>query len=953
MHIAHIINPFIAGKDSDLYKAQPITFETMRAASEAAPHHMKVELFAAYYPGDEHIVPGFIKKTPPLDRSVQDIGSFANKKPLPLLKDILDRLYQHSDADYFVYSNVDIALTPQFYEKIGKIIEQGYDGFVINRRTISDHYSEVKDIPKMLAEVEKGKKHPGYDCFIFKREAYQHYRLGTSSIGANWIGRVLTSNIMAFAKKFKIFEDLPLTFHIGDDRVWMNSSADQLNQHNEKQLLEIFDYLTSLKNVNNRETLNQFYMYNLKCANKHPNLSAAIIAQNAPSTQLPAQAKEIYPDEFRYSSSWNNYPHQWIRQDPVFIVGYPRSGTTLIQALLATQENTVSFYESHFFSIVRRAIIVEDDHLTPDCLDQVFDRIRERLVFSKEAEAFTRKQVAEEGMSVKMLFETIVIDNLVNKIDFDKIKSVRWIEKTPDHVFHLDVIHRFYPQAKFIYVMRSPEKAILSRRLHFHFNDEANWPIEKHVNLWLRGIQGAESFQAVHPGSLHIIRLEDVTSNPSKEIKKVCEFAGIPFSAKRLDNYKEKSNELVYSWETWKKGASQDISPAMAKRKNKHLSPGDKLRLSRLAGKVMHRYGYHQEIQSFKETSKWMKRATMNRLKRVVEKSRKSFDALILPRFKTYSGKINMTQQLEHFYGKHRSGWIYAISCLAPLHHPRGVFFDAFIERTFAWRGEASKPYDQPWIGFIHVPPKVPEWFQGHQSNEKIFQTPNWQKSMPFCKGLYTLSAYHREYLESKIDLPINSLLFPTETPAIQWSWEKFEANEKPKVIQIGWWLRKIHSIFMLEAPNFQKIFLKVNYFNWDHLIQKEREILKKEGVFKDEMYDTVETVSYLEDSEYDQFLSENIVCINLYDSSANNTVIECIVRNTPLLVNPLPSVMEYLGEDYPFYFNSLEEATAKLADKELIKATHDYLVNHPIKEKLTGDYFRESLKESPIYKSL
>ena len=52
---------------------------------------------------------------------------------------------------------------------------------------------------------------------------------------------------------------------------------------------------------------------------------------------------------------------------------------------------------------------------------------------------------------------------------------------------------------------------------------------------------------------------------------------------------------------------------------------------------------------------------------------------------------------------------------------------------------------------------------------------------------------------------------------------------------------------------------------------------------------------------------------VALHGASANNMVIECIARATALLVNPLPAVVEYLGEGCPFYFRSLAEAAEKV----------------------------------------
>jgi hypothetical protein len=320
-----------------------------------------------------------------------------------------------------------------------------------------------------------------------------------------------------------------------------------------------------------------------------------------------------------------------------------------------------------------------------------------------------------------------------------------------------------------------------------------------------------------------------------------------------------------------------------------------------------------------------------------------------------FEKKINLTDQLNVNFGRHRSGWSYAIQNLKSLHNPQGILLDTFIERTFCWHPKGIKPHMQPWIGFIHVPPEIPKWFSYKQTNEAIFNSETWGKSLPYCKGLFTLSNYHKKHLEKKFDIPINNLIFPTEIPKLKWNWDRFTANKEKKIVQVGWWLRKLHAIFQLplQKNQYKKIFLSVEHKNLPKLIEKEREILLNEGTFKEEMYKTAEKLMYLPNSEYDRLLVENIVFVYLYDASANNTVIECIVRNTPILINPLEAVKEYLGDDYPLYYNSLEEAAEKAANFDLIYKTHQYLDNHPIKLKLTGHYFLESFANSQIYRSL
>jgi hypothetical protein len=73
--------------------------------------------------------------------------------------------------------------------------------------------------------------------------------------------------------------------------------------------------------------------------------------------------------------------------------------------------------------------------------------------------------------------------------------------------------------------------------------------------------------------------------------------------------------------------------------------------------------------------------------------------------------------------------------------------------------------------------------------------------------------------------------------------------------------------------------------------------------------------------------LASSIVFLDLIDTSANTSIIECIASSTPVLVNPLPAVVEYLGTKYPFYYDSIEEASEKINNKELIIEAHEYLL--------------------------
>ena len=318
-----------------------------------------------------------------------------------------------------------------------------------------------------------------------------------------------------------------------------------------------------------------------------------------------------------------------------------------------------------------------------------------------------------------------------------------------------------------------------------------------------------------------------------------------------------------------------------------------------------------------------------------------------------YERKIDLTDQLQTDFGQHRSGLKYGLDFLKVLHQPGGVVLDVFIERTFCWHPRGIKPHTKPWIGFIHVPPNIPDWFVYEQSNEMIFASEAWKQSLSYCRGLFTMSRYHKKYLETKLDIPVDPLIFPTEIPGLKWSYDKFIANKEKKIVQVGWWLRKLHAIYQFPKTAYKKVFLNVEHEILPHLMNIERKRLKNEGTFYDKMYDTAERIGFLPDKKYDKLLSENIVFVYLYDASANNTVTECMVRNTPLLINPIEAVIEYLGKDYPFYYNSFEEAVEKVQNFDLVYKTYQYLLNLPIKKKLTGEYFLKSFVNSQIYQGL
>jgi len=371
------------------------------------------------------------------------------------------------------------------------------------------------------------------------------------------------------------------------------------------------------------------------------------------------------------------------------------------------------------------------------------------------------------------------------------------------------------------------------------------------------------------------------------------------------------------------------------------------------------------EHRAIREAIECIRDKKQGKLKLVNGKySRDDWDThkMVTPGKSNSIGKINLRAQT--IFNSHRSGWKYAMENLIPLHNERGTLFDGFLENNFAWRAEVEhregrlsrRVYDEPWIGFFHNPQNIPGWFFNQFSIENILSSDTFQQSLKACGGLFALSKHHADYINQLTGVPVSVLYHPTEFPHMLFDFNRYNANQTKKVINIGYWLRKMNSIYMLPVDRRFEKWRLMPYTTdrpknaIDALLLKEREVY---NIIPDEHFANTKTIDRLSNDEYDISLSENIVFLDLYESSANNAIIECIARTTPVVASPIPAVVEYLGEDYPLYFNTLDEAAEKINDDQLILDTHNYLKQWHVRDKLTGEYFRQSLQESEIYKSL
>ena len=326
--------------------------------------------------------------------------------------------------------------------------------------------------------------------------------------------------------------------------------------------------------------------------------------------------------------------------------------------------------------------------------------------------------------------------------------------------------------------------------------------------------------------------------------------------------------------------------------------------------------------------------------------------------------------------GLHRSGWEYVISHLEEVatFNDNAILCDLYVDRTFHWNYDICHklgiiPYTKKWIGFIHHTDN--EVYTKHNIVE-LFKKKFFLESLRYCKGFIVLSKYLKNKLMNILikngyySVPVFFLYHPTEFVNETFNMYNFENMNERKVVQIGAWYRKIDAIFKLDLGNnklnfkkyalngpamngyYNKLSKKNEEYNLTATISRDcisRDDLERDNELTESELHSVELINELSSSEYDKLLISCIIFIYLIDASAANTIIEAIVRNTPILINKIEPVVEYLGSGYPFYYESMEEATNKLNDMKLIKQTYNYLKKMN-KSFLKIDTFMNSLKK-------
>ncbi len=228
----------------------------------------------------------------------------------------------------------------------------------------------------------------------------------------------------------------------------------------------------------------------------------------------------------------------------IFLIGSPRSGTTMLQSLLAAHPEVISFPESKFFHYL----------------------LYKKLVgkFAGRMESFFKDEIHRpellQGFDDSQTVETKVswFVGVLDGLAAEQNKSI-WLEKTPEHIYFIDDIERFLPDAKFIHILRNGMDTIASLHEATRSSHDLwgpGWDLNHCIHRWKEAMLISHKYAKK---SNHIlVKYEEILDNKVKKLEEICRFMEIEYDDRMLDFYQEKAAHLSLNL-PWHQGIEREV----------------------------------------------------------------------------------------------------------------------------------------------------------------------------------------------------------------------------------------------------------------------------------------------------------------------------------------------------------------------------------------------------------
>lgn len=192
--------------------------------------------------------------------------------------------------------------------------------------------------------------------------------------------------------------------------------------------------------------------------------------------------------------------------DPIFIVGLPRAGSTLVEQILSCHSQ------------------VEGTMELPDVIG-IARRLGGRQRKS-EASKYPEVLATLDEVQLRALGAQYLAQTRIQR----KTAAPRFIDKMPNNWAHVGLIHLMLPNAKIIDARRHPMSCCFSGyKQHFARGQHFTYGLED-IGRYYRDYVGLMAhFDAVLPGRVHRVIYERMVEDTETEVRRLLEYCGLPF----------------------------------------------------------------------------------------------------------------------------------------------------------------------------------------------------------------------------------------------------------------------------------------------------------------------------------------------------------------------------------------------------------------------------------------
>ena len=270
-----------------------------------------------------------------------------------------------------------------------------------------------------------------------------------------------------------------------------------------------------------------------------------------------------------------------------FVVGYPRSGTTLLQQMLGAHPDIAMTPETSF---MRRYWRVRD-FFGPLDHEESFARLLADIVsapsfrlMALDADAYiraARERPRTYGTLFRLLIEQFAASRGVAVVG----------EKTPKHLLYLPQLRQFFPEAQFVHIVRDPRAAVNSlQKLEWAEGD-----LSHNAAVWTRELAVARRARVQYGSGFMTVRYESLVRSPDPSLRAVCAFLRLPFDPAMLAYHRTLPTTVDVAEEPWKRNALRPPDPSAIDRWRSELSSPDVAAVEAETYFEMRRWGYTPE----------------------------------------------------------------------------------------------------------------------------------------------------------------------------------------------------------------------------------------------------------------------------------------------------------------------------------------------------------------------